>query len=621
MLAAPVSLPPPMASPLVRVVFGVLVIATIAAFVVTQQLKSEFPLVIRFAAKPINFSPNGDRVRDRTTVGFDLSEPAEVSFSIIDGDGVEVRRLVDGERLEGDEKHRFTWDGRDDDGNQLPNGTYTMRVVRRDEGRVIGSFKRIKLDTVPPRVRIVSAEPGVIAPGEAGQDPEVRVRYRGPRNAKPELRVFRTDDGPPRVVRRDRGDDTRSAVWDGGVDCRPLADGELRCRPAPEGNYAFTFRVRDRAGNETEAPAPVPTRRNARPGTGVAVRPVTLRGPLEVKAAGSVATFELGPFDRSFDFALSRLGDPKLIKRGGRIGGRFRVRIPERARTGVYLLRVRAGDRRAVWPVAVAGLPPSRRAAGRPRPLVVLPAITWQGLNPVDDDLDGFADTLDDSRSVRLDREFRGAVPPPALRRQVAPLLRFLDRERLAYDLTTDIALARGEGPALGNAPGVVFAGSARWLPPALGRRLRDYVRDGGRVATLGADSLHRGVRLTDDTLDRPSRRRPADDFGERTEMMRTTSAPMAVEQDDLGLFEGADALIGDFELFEQSLALPEGGRQQVAAGREPETPAFVAYSLGDGLVVRAGTPEWSGQLAESSLDLEVPRVTEAIWELMSEAG
>jgi flagellar hook capping protein FlgD/N,N-dimethylformamidase beta subunit-like protein len=598
-----------MASPLVRVVFGVLVIATIAAFVVTQQLKSEFPLVIRFAAKPINFSPNGDGVRDRTLVGFDLSEPAEVSFSIVDGDGNEVRRLVSGELLEGDEKHRFAWDGRDDDGNPLPNGTYTMRVVRRDEGRVIGSFKRIRLDTVPPRVRLVSAEPGVIAPGEPGQDPEVRIRYRGPRNESPELRVFRTDDGPPRVVVRDRGDESRSAVWDGRI------DGE----PAPEGDYAFTFRVRDRAGNPAEAPAPVPTRRNARPGTGVAVRPVTLRGPLEVKAAGSLATLELGPFDRSFEFALSRLGDPRVIKRGGRIGGRFRVRIPSRARTGVYLVRVRAGDRRAVWPVAVAGLPPSRRAAGRPRPLVVLPAITWQGLNPVDDDLDGFADTLEDSRSVRLDREFRGAVPPPPFRREVAPLLRFLDGERLAYDLTTDIALARREGPAIDNAPGVVFAGSARWVPPALGRRMQDYVRDGGRVATLGADSLHRGVRLGDDSLDGPTRRRPQDDFGERTEMLRTTSAPMAVEQDDLGLFESADPLIGDFELFEQSLALPEGGRQQVAAGREPDTPAFIAYALGDGLVIRAGTPQWSSQLAEASLDLEVPRVTSRVWELLSE--
>ena len=62
-----------MARPVVRAVFALLVVATIAAFFVTQQLKSEFPLVIRFAAKPKQFSPNGDGYRDSIRVGFDLS--------------------------------------------------------------------------------------------------------------------------------------------------------------------------------------------------------------------------------------------------------------------------------------------------------------------------------------------------------------------------------------------------------------------------------------------------------------------------------------------------------------------------------------------------------------------
>src|ERR671910_24156 len=91
-----------MTRPLVRVVFALLVLATIAAFFVTQQLKSEFPLVIRFATKPPHFSPNGDRYRDGSIVGFDLSEPAEVTFSITDGEGNEVRRIVDERRLAGD---------------------------------------------------------------------------------------------------------------------------------------------------------------------------------------------------------------------------------------------------------------------------------------------------------------------------------------------------------------------------------------------------------------------------------------------------------------------------------------------------------------------------------------
>ena len=68
--------------------FAVLVVATIAAFFTTQLLKSEFPLVLRFATRPAHFSPNGDDYRDDTRVGFDLSEPAEETFSVVDGEGM-----------------------------------------------------------------------------------------------------------------------------------------------------------------------------------------------------------------------------------------------------------------------------------------------------------------------------------------------------------------------------------------------------------------------------------------------------------------------------------------------------------------------------------------------------
>src|SRR5215210_3726912 len=162
-----------MARPVVRAVFALLVVATIAAFFVTQQLKSEFPLVIRFAAKPKQFSPTGDRYRDSTEVGFDLSEPAKVTFSIMNGEGNEVRRLVDDRELAGDAKHRFRWDGRDDEGRPVPDGVYRMRVVRRDEGRVIDSDKRVRVDRRPPTVRLLSARPGVIAPREPGQSTQV----------------------------------------------------------------------------------------------------------------------------------------------------------------------------------------------------------------------------------------------------------------------------------------------------------------------------------------------------------------------------------------------------------------------------------------------------------------
>jgi hypothetical protein len=271
-------------SRLVRVVFALVVLVTAGAFVLTQVLKTEMPVVLRFSVAPIYFSPNGDGTRDRMRVGFDLSEPAEVSFSIIDMDGNDVRELVDDRELAGDRRHRFAWDGRDDEGNVVPDGVYRMRVVRRKEGRRLDSFKEIVLDTTPPRAVLRSAEPGVVDPSR-GKRVAVRIRYRGPSTRGPELRVWRTDDGAPRIVDRFRGDETRSGVWNGRV-----ISGEY----AVDGDYAFQVRVRDRAGNEALGPPGTPSARSARPGTGVAVRRLTLDGPGGVVAAGSLAKLRVG---------------------------------------------------------------------------------------------------------------------------------------------------------------------------------------------------------------------------------------------------------------------------------------------------------------------------------------
>jgi FlgD Ig-like domain len=616
-----------MSRSLVRAVFAVLVVATIAAFFASQLLKSEFPLVIRFATKPAHFSPNGDGYRDETTVGFDLSELAEVTFSVVDAEGNEVRRIVDGRTLAGDTKHRFAWDGRDDDGNPVPDGTYRMRVVRRDESRVIDSFKEIEVDRRPPRVRLVSAEPSVIAPGAPGQSPRVRVRYDGPANSAPEYRVFRTDDGPrPYVVRRFRGippegqGKTRVGVWDGRVSAGPEETAE-----APDGDYAFTVTVRDRAGNPAVAPAEIPSPRRAAPRTGVSVRSFTLSGPLAIVRAGTTVRLEVGPVDRSFDFVVSRFGDPTPLRRGGRVGGPFRVTVPNDAVTGVHLVRVRAGRQRAVWPLAVTGRAQTKAAANRgPEPasgvgagglpLVVLPALTWQGLNRVDDDADGFADTLESSRAVRLDRYFAGGGYPPRFAAEVAPLLRWLERERLGYNLTTDISLARGEPPLLGDAPGVAFPGSELWLPGALMRRLREFVAEGGRIASFGADSFRRSVELEGELARAPSRPRRANAFGERTALISTSPAPLSVFEDELGLFEGLSGFIGEFTEFEVSRGLAEEAEALSTAGRDPGGPAFMAYRLGDGWVLRTGSPQWSRQLEEAALGIEIPQVTKRIW-------
>ena len=66
---------------------------------------------------------------------------------------------------------------------------------------------------------------------------------------------------------------------------------------------------------------------------------------------------------------------------------------------------------------------------------------------------------------------------PADLRAEEAPLLTFLDRAKIRYDLTTDLALALGNGPRATDRPAVLLAGPERWITVAYGRRLRRYVR------------------------------------------------------------------------------------------------------------------------------------------------
>ena len=164
----------------------------------------------------------------------------------------------------------------------------------------------------------------------------------------------------------------------------------------------------------------------------------------------------------------------------------------------------------------------------------------------------------------------------------------------------------------------MAFAGSELWLPDELLKRLRDYVADGGRLASFGSDSFKRAVKLEGSVVSDPTPPRRDDALGERTKLVKTSAAPLTVFEDGLGLFEGVSGFVGNFTLFESSTGFPESARRITEAGREAGQPAFVAFGLGGGIVVRAGTPQWARELNESALSLELPQVTKRIWRMLS---
>jgi hypothetical protein len=141
-----------------RIVFAVLVGATIAAFFVAQKLKSMPPRVQDLKVREF-FSPNRDGRFDRTRVSFILKRADDISATVIDREGDVVRRLVDNRSLAKGERVSIAWNGRDDDGRIVPDGIYRVRVNLRGEGRSLTLPRNIRKDTTPPDLLVTSIGP------------------------------------------------------------------------------------------------------------------------------------------------------------------------------------------------------------------------------------------------------------------------------------------------------------------------------------------------------------------------------------------------------------------------------------------------------------------------------
>ena len=595
---------------LARIAFGVLVLATLGAFVVTQKLKSSPPLVVRPHIFSV-FSPTPDARVTRARISFWIVKGDDVSVSIVDGEGRIVRRLADGRHLPKRKRLVLFWNGRADDGAVMPDGPYRVRVALIHQGRTIDLAQPIRVDTRRPRPLVTAVEP------HAGDGPAflpqrgvgaVTIHMRGLEGRSARVLIYRTDVSPPRRVGRLHvGSGERSVRWDGTLDGRP----------APPGTYLMGLLVADRSGNVGTFPRGLPDRIPPTPlagHAGVTIRRLAAAPPLAPVEAGRVAVVLVDARGRDYAWALRRLGDPKVLARGRGDGARLRLRVP-RGQSGLYALTLetRRGGYRTTVPLVV-------RTTKRRALLVVLPALTWQGRNPVDDDGDGMPNVLDAMPPARasalLTRPLAHGMPAGIAQGEGA-LLRFLDDNLLRYDLTTDVALATGAGPPLGAHRGVVLAGDPRWITPGLRDKLRRWVRDGGRVWSPGVDALRRTVRLDGGELRRPSGPQPTDALGARPRQpLERASAdePATIttyEEGTLGLFEGTSGAFRGYESYETLAGVMPGARLDGQAGAEVDVPVIAAWTLGDGFAIHTGLPQLlaKAQAGDPDADALVRRI------------
>jgi hypothetical protein len=605
---------------LARAVFVLLVGATFAAFFAAQRIKGE-PAVAQVVSLARVFSPNGDGTKEINRFEVELRERSEISVDVVDSAGDAVRRLADEATVSPDRPLRLEWDGRTDGGARVRDGRYRVRVTLRREGRSVVVPRTTLVDTRPPRPRVKRTDPGPIVAPRAGP---IRIEVGSVSNRlfKRGI-VYRIDDGPAREVAKIRRvRDTRTLVWDGQVDGKP----------APVGTYLVQVRARDRAGNVGITPADVPPARGgARGNPTIVVRAIAAEAPVRPVTAGERLRVNVDARGRPYRWRLRRVGSnrPALT---GREAAHEPVELEAPGGdSGLYLLELFTGRYEASVPVAV-------QSRERARMLVVLPTITWTGTEPVDEGYDGVLNTFATPAPVSWPRAQPGALPDDFYE-TAAPLLRFLDRSRIRYDITTDLDLALSRSPRASDRFGVLLAGSERWITRSYGRRLRRYVLDGGRLASFGVESLRRGVTVlrnrdrTAGRMVRPTQPSIQDPFGTRFEELTQLASPatLTLIGGDAGhpLLEGFDGALDGFSTLEESEA-PSGDRGEllVALGVETVTeqtpevpdelppeprPALAATRLGEGLLVRVGLPEWTQRLD----DRQVAQITRNIIDLL----
>lgn len=588
-----------------RIVFALLVVASVGSFFLAQRLKSAPPIAQGVQLSSPVFSPNGDGRLDRERVSFRLKRGETVDVAVVNEQGDAVRELASGLSLKAYSRSPvLTWDGRDGSGEVSPDGRYRIRVTLRREGRSVVLPRSFLLDTTPPRVRVISVGPQRGAGPELITRPgreQARIRWR-PGVNKGRLLIFRTSPRPVRLVyERPLTGRATKALWDGTT-----SSG----RPAGPGTYLAVVERLDVAGVAgTSTPLgsdglpKLPYGKGLEGQAGIAVQPVGVAPPLVATPAGQKVSVGVAAGGRSYRWSMGRLGG-KAQKRGSASRPVVSVR-PSAEGSGIFLFNATSGNARAGAPFAVD----DRRSNPV---LVVIPVISWQGRNPVDGDGDGRPELLGDGLDAGLRRPLVTRLPA-GFASYEQPVASWLTRNRKRFDITTDYAIARNVPPLLAGHSGVLLAGSTSWLPRNAQNRLRRFVREGGTLVEVAPDSLRRTVTLRRGLLADPLAPATTDLFGRRTES-RSGRFTVTNSRDAIGLFDGTEGLFRGYTRIEETVA-PGRAKVLSTAVTEDGRVVVIAQKVGRGTVIRFGLPELASKL---STDPDAQGLMERSWQLMS---
>jgi hypothetical protein len=165
------------------------------------------------------------------SIQFVLRKPGRLTVEIVNGSGTVVRTLARSKPANRGAQ-LFNWNGRGDNAEVVPDGTYRPRVHLSAEHRTILLPNPIRMDATAPVIALVSVRPRVLAPF-AKRHNFVRIHYRTNELAQALLYV----DGEPKTH-------VRRFLRDGNFNWGPKAAQYLS--PGP---HRLRLRSIDRATN------------------------------------------------------------------------------------------------------------------------------------------------------------------------------------------------------------------------------------------------------------------------------------------------------------------------------------------------------------------------------------
>ena len=179
---------------------------------------------MRLVVAPPLFSPDGDGRLDTATVRQLSSSEDLWEGKVLDGRGDVVKNIF----WKGRAAH-FVWDGKDDNGNKIPDGSYLYLVSATDRAgnRTTERFAGIEIDTRPTRVYITASDTAFSPNGDDDRDAlEFRPYIRLEEGIKSWKLSMLNSQGEARRVFSGAEDVPGRITWDGKTDSRIAADGE-----------------------------------------------------------------------------------------------------------------------------------------------------------------------------------------------------------------------------------------------------------------------------------------------------------------------------------------------------------------------------------------------------------